>query len=162
MTTDKTKLQIALLQVTPGGALEENLEKGIACCRKAWAMGVDIVLFSEMWSNGYRIDGRPADQWTADAIPADGAFVLAFGALAKELEMAVGVAYTPASDGSRDTCILQAGGEEGIYIASLDLAQLRAYRACEVHGNAYRHPRKYSLLTRPGIEAPFIRDYYRA
>ena len=40
----------------------------------------------------------------------------------------------------RDTCILWAGGEEGICLAALDLEQLRAYRASEVHGNAYRRP----------------------
>ena len=52
-----------------------------------------------------------------------------------------GVAYLPDMDSSRDTCILQAGEEEGIYIAELDLQQLRAYRSTEVHGNAYRHPK---------------------
>lgn len=51
-----------------------------------------------------------------------------------------GVAYLPELDHSRDTCILQADGEEGIYMAELDLEQLRRYRAKEVHGNAYRRP----------------------
>ena len=57
-----------------------------------------------------------------------------------------GVVYLPELEGSRDTCILQAGGEEGIYIAELDVAQLRRYRAEEVHGDAYRRPEKYGLL----------------
>lgn len=72
-----------------------------------------------------------------------------------------GVAYLPDVPGSRDTCILQAGGEEGIYIAELDLTRLRAYREHEVHGNAFRHPGKYGLLTEKKIEAPFIRENYR-
>ena len=72
-----------------------------------------------------------------------------------------GVAYLPDLEGSRDTCILQAGEEEGIYIARLDLEQLRAYRACEAHGNAWRHPKKYGLLVEAKIEAPFIREGYR-
>ncbi len=72
-----------------------------------------------------------------------------------------GVAYLPAEAHSRDTCILQAGGEEGIYLASLNLEQLRRYREQEVHGNAYRHPKKYGLLVDTKIDPPFVRDDYR-
>ncbi|MCH5150399.1 MAG: carbon-nitrogen hydrolase family protein [Spirochaetales bacterium] len=72
-----------------------------------------------------------------------------------------GVAYLPESNGSRDMCILQANGQEGIYIAEIDLAQLRNYRKNEVHGNAYRHPKKYGLLTDTKIKEPFIRSDYR-
>ena len=73
-----------------------------------------------------------------------------------------GVAYLPELDHSRDTCILQADGKEGIYIAGLDLDQLRNYRQKEVHGNCYRHPKKYGILTESQINYPFIRDSYRA
>ena len=72
-----------------------------------------------------------------------------------------GIAYLPESDASRDTCILQTDGQEGIYIAELDLKQLRSYRESEVHGNAYRHPKKYGLLTDTRIREPFIRNDYR-
>ena len=72
-----------------------------------------------------------------------------------------GIAYLPESDASRDTCILQTDGQEGIYIAELDLEQLRSYRESEVHGNAYRHPKKYGLLTDTRIREPFIRNDYR-
>ena len=72
-----------------------------------------------------------------------------------------GVAYLPELDHSRDTCVFQADGKEGIYIASLDLEQLRNYRTKEVHGNAYRHPRKYGLLVNSKIDHPFIRSDYR-
>lgn len=72
-----------------------------------------------------------------------------------------GVAYLPELDGSRDTCILQAGGTEGVYLAELDLEQLRRYRECEVHGNAFRRPRKYGLLLDEKVEPPFIRSGHR-
>ena len=72
-----------------------------------------------------------------------------------------GVVYLPEESGSRDTCILQTGEEEGIYISELDLEQLRKYRKNEVFGNAYRHPQKYKLLTDSKIIPPFIRDDYR-
>lgn len=52
-----------------------------------------------------------------------------------------GVVYVPELDHSRDTCLLQADEKEGVYLAELDLDQLRAYRQREVHGNAYRRPK---------------------
>ena len=36
-----------------------------------------------------------------------------------------GMAYLPGEGGSRDTCILRSGEQEGIYICELDLAMLR-------------------------------------
>lgn len=67
------------------------------------------------------------------------------------------MAYLPGDERSRDTCILEAGEEEGMYIADIDLGTLRAYRQSEVHGNAYRRPEKYGLLVSEKIEAPFKR-----
>lgn len=72
-----------------------------------------------------------------------------------------GVAYLPELSGSRDTCIFEADGGEGIYIAEFDMGMLRAYRSHEVHGNAYRHPGKYGILVSEEIREPFIREDYR-
>lgn len=110
-------LRIALLQISPCGGTEANLVKGLECCRKAKEMGADIALFPEMWSNGYGIFGRGFEEWSGEAIPADGEFV-----------------------------------------AELDLDMLRRYRESEVHGNAYRRPKKYSLLTSTEISPPFVRS----
>ena len=68
-----------------------------------------------------------------------------------------GVAYLPTLMGSRDTCLVEAGGEEGIYMACFDMDMLRAYRSREVHGNAYRRPELYGALVEKKIEPPFIR-----
>ena len=68
-----------------------------------------------------------------------------------------GVAYLPELPSSRDTCLLEAGGKEGIYIAELDIDMLRKYRHSEVHGNAYRHPEKYGILVEDNVEEPFVR-----
>lgn len=287
------RLKIALLQISPCGSLDNNLEKGIQSCRQAKKMEADIALFPEMWSCGYDIYSRTAYEWMKDAIPADSAFVESFRHLARELNMAIGitllekykdgvrntlllfdrhgekkltyakvhtcdfsvernltpgeafyvtdldtaqgnvkvgamicydrefpesarilmlkgaelilvpnacpmeinrlcqlrarayenmlavatcnypesvpdcngrstvfdgVAYLPDEEDSRDMCILDAGVEEGIYIAELDLEQLREYRKNEVHGNTYRHPLKYGLLIETGVEEPFIRE----
>ena len=85
-------LKIAMLQILPEGTLEGNLEKGIRCCKKAKALGADIAVFPEMWSTGYRI---PEDSTglQADAVPADGPFVSAFGEAARELGMAVCITF---------------------------------------------------------------------
>lgn len=290
------RLKIALLQISPCGSLEGNLEKGIKNCRQAKKMGADIALFPEMWSCGYDIYSRSANEWMADAVPSDSAFVDSFRYLAGKLDMAIGItllekykdgarntlilfdrhgekklsyakvhtcdfsvernltpgeafyvtdldtaygtvkvgamicydrefpesarilmlqgaelilvpnacpmeinrlsqlrarayenmlavatcnypenvpdcngrstvfdgaAYLPDMEGSRDMCILEAEGSEGIYIAELDLKQLRDYRKSEVHGNAYRHPQKYGILTEMKVEEPFIREDYR-
>ena len=72
-----------------------------------------------------------------------------------------GVAYLPDSPDSRDMCILEADEKEGIYIADIDMEVLRDYRHREVHGNAYRHPGKYGLITETAISEPFIRNDYR-
>ena len=58
-----------------------------------------------------------------------------------------GVAYFRGFEGSRDTCVLEAGGEEGVYTAEIDLAMLREYRATENQANTYRRPEMYGLLT---------------
>lgn len=69
-----------------------------------------------------------------------------------------GVAYPVDGSGPRDTCVIEAGSEEGIYIADVNMAAVREYRAKEVHGNAYRRPWKYSLITQEEIQPPFIRE----
>ena len=100
-------LEVALLQIAPAGSLERNQEKGTIWCRKAKKMGADIALFPEMFSNGYDIYDREPEQWMAEAIPVDSAFVSSFGALAGELDMAIGITLlerTP--DGPRNTLVL--------------------------------------------------------
>lgn len=72
-----------------------------------------------------------------------------------------GMAYSPSDSESRDTLIIEAGEQEGIYIADFPIDEIRKYRNSEVHGNAYRHPSKYKLLISENIEEPFIRKDYR-
>ncbi len=58
---------------------------------------------------------------------------------------------------SRDMCLVLAGEGEGIYLATFDLDALRAYRAREVWGNAFRRPHRYGLLTACHPAPPFVR-----
>ncbi len=88
-------LNIALLQIKPEGSLRGNLEKGREFCRRAAELGADIALFPEMWSCGYTIPQDP-EELRGLAVERDGDFVNAFGELAGELGMAVGVTYLEA------------------------------------------------------------------
>ena len=72
-----------------------------------------------------------------------------------------GIAYKIDEPYSRDTLIIEAGEEEGIYIATFNIEELRKYRSREVHGNAYRQPTKYKILLSEEKQEPFIRKDYR-
>ena len=289
------EIKIALLQIMPGDSIDENIRIGIRACKKAKSEGADIVLFPEMWSNGYKIVNN-IEELKKNAISLDSAYIKTFQTLAQELNLAIaitllekyeplprntiilfdrfgkqiltyakvhtcdfdleknltpgddfyvanlntekgslkigamicydrefpesarilmlkgaeiiivpnacpmeinrlsqlrarafenmvgiatcnypkgypdcnghssafdGVAYLPFDDKSRDTCILEAGLEEGIYYATFSLDMMRDYRKNEVHGNAYRHPSKYHLIIDEQINEPFIRKDYR-
>ncbi|MBY8876332.1 carbon-nitrogen hydrolase family protein [Actinacidiphila acidipaludis] len=117
-------LTVALLQLAPpGSAWEANLVLGEAACRRARAMGADIALFPEMWSNGYactvpdglqgdlyrhpsRWDGStlppvpaPEAVWQGRAVDRESPFVGHFRALAAELDMAIALTYLERWDG---------------------------------------------------------------
>ena len=57
-----------------------------------------------------------------------------------------GVPWLPDEPGVRDMCVLEAPEEEGIYIAELDLDQLRNHRRDDVMGDKYRRPNVYGIL----------------
>jgi predicted amidohydrolase len=61
------------------------------------------------------------------------------------------------NEDARETLIIEAGEDEGVYVAEFDMDKARAYREREVWGNAFRKPRSYGLLTSPTVEHPFIR-----
>lgn len=59
------------------------------------------------------------------------------------------------ADGS---LIVEAGKNEGIYLAEFNIDAMREYREKTVWGNAFRRPHRYNLMTSPEVEAPFIRS----
>lgn len=76
-----------------------------------------------------------------------------------------GMAYGEIRPGvveARDTLIVEAGENEGIYLAHFPMDKIREYRKNEVHGNAYRRPAKYHDLILEEIREPFIRTDYRS
>ncbi|MFF7140795.1 carbon-nitrogen hydrolase family protein [Streptomyces nodosus] len=117
-------LTVALLQLAPPGHdLGRNLALGEAACRRAAALGADVALFPEMWSNGYSASVpagvgdlyRHPQRWTGTVVPPvpepeaawegepigrDSPFVGHFRALAVELEMAIALTYLERWDGA--------------------------------------------------------------
>lgn len=93
-----SSFKVALLQLTScDDDLEANLRKGTEYCRQARAMGADIALFPEMWSNGYTFFAESTSEvrqrWAAQALTDDSPFIAHFRALARELDMAVALTY---------------------------------------------------------------------
>ena len=85
-------IRIALLQIAPAGTTEGNREKGEVYCRRAKELGADIAFFPEMWSCGYQIP-EDVERLKALAVPQNGEFVSCYKALAKELNMAIGITF---------------------------------------------------------------------
>ena len=67
-----------------------------------------------------------------------------------------GVAFTD-DEHNRDHCVLEADAGPGLHLARIDLDRLRAYRAHEGWGDAYRKPHAYRRLTAPAAPAPPFR-----
>lgn len=59
-----------------------------------------------------------------------------------------GVAWLCEEPSSRDVCVFQAGEQEGVYVAELDLDLLRRYREHEAMGGRYRKPGAYGILAK--------------
>ncbi len=57
----------------------------------------------------------------------------------------------------RDHLIVEAGEDEGIYLAEFDTEAIRKYRQTEAWGNAFRKPRAYSALSLTEVTASFSR-----
>jgi predicted amidohydrolase len=53
--------------------------------------------------------------------------------------------------------IIVAGKKEGIYLADLNISEIRKHRARTIWGNAYRRPHKYDLLLSNEVDSVFLR-----
>lgn len=69
-----------------------------------------------------------------------------------------GVAFTEIDGPSRDMLVVEAGPEEGVFLADVDLDELRRYRSEESWGNAYRRPSLYGALLDEEVRPPFVRS----
>lgn len=113
-------LKVALLQILPGNNLDEQLRIGRDACEKANALGADIALFPEMWSNGYKI---PQDEGIIGkmAISDDSDFIREFGDLAAELQMAIGITFLEKHDPKplNSMILFDRNGEEKLHYSKV-------------------------------------------
>ena len=79
--------------------------------------------------------------------------------------MGASIAVSPVASGRdeepRETVLVEAGEEEGVYSADFDMEEIRAYREREVWGNAFRKPNRYGLLASDKVRPSFIRKSAR-
>ncbi|MBO4650427.1 MAG: carbon-nitrogen hydrolase family protein [Clostridiales bacterium] len=57
-----------------------------------------------------------------------------------------GVPWKRDEEGVRDMCVLEAPGEEGVYVGSINMDELRKHRENDVMGWKFRRPEKYDIL----------------
>ena len=86
------KLKIALLQITPEKNIQDNLLKGIKYCHLAKEQNADIILFPEMFSNGYNLTLNYETLYQ-QSITINDPFIQTFKNLSKELDIAIGITY---------------------------------------------------------------------
>ena len=115
-----SSFRVALLQIDGSRDLEKNLKKGVAACKKAKEMGADLALFPELYSCGYDFP-LEAEPLKALSVSRGSEFVTTFSALAKELDMAIGITYLESFDPApRNTLtVFDRHGEEALTYAKV-------------------------------------------
>jgi len=107
MNTFTNNLKVALVQKNPiANCPKENLNLGLTYIQEAKALNADIVLFPELWSNGYAPPYKGAFKdpfapefekervdWLNEAIEEDSDYVKSFQRVAKELQIGVVITY---------------------------------------------------------------------
>jgi predicted amidohydrolase len=125
-----SELRIALLQIAAAGYDQAvNLESGVAACRRAAELGVDIALFPEMWNIGYAFENDDLERWRAQAVWRDGEFVGRYARLAAELGMAIAITY-----------LERGSGEPRNSLALFDRRGREALTYAKVHTCAFDRP----------------------
>lgn len=135
---------VALLQIAPGGNdWRRNLAKGLDFCRKAKALGADLVVFPELWSMGSARPPRDLQRWIDSAVASDSGFVRAFMSLARELRLNIAISYlgTHRPKPKNTVSIINGQGEEilrysKVFICDFEPGDGDNEIGCDVHCSA--------------------------
>lgn len=137
-------LHVAMLQMNADdNDQEKNGAKAVQFCRWAKERDPDIVLMPEMFNVGYRPffsnDADSIKAWQDQAVAKDSEWVQQFAALARELDMAIGVTYLEKWPGApRNTITL------------FDRHGNEAYTYAKMHTCDFA----FEMATTPGEEFP--------
>jgi predicted amidohydrolase len=137
-------VRVALLQMVPQGAdVDANLAKAEEFCRKAAEKRADIALMPEMWSTGFTPpDGRDeavlAD-YAAKALATTSEPIQRFAALARALDMAIGLTYLQAhAKGPRNVLTLfDRHGMEIFTYAKIHTSDFNEFEAATTPGEEF-------------------------
>lgn len=120
--------KIALLQLDSNVNIKENTIKGEIYCRKAKESNADLVVFPEMWSNGYdflfegeytkdvkNVTTDKVTEYYSHALDINSDFIQKFIDLAKELKIAIAITFLEKNIGNRQpkntVCIIDRTGK---------------------------------------------------
>jgi len=138
-------LTVALLQIVPeNNNVTANMAKAEQFCRRAAGMGADVALMPELWSVGYtRFDPKEPggrESFQAKALRKGSDAIQHFGALAKELNMAIGVTYLEAHfPAPRDSITLfDRHGTEILTYAKIHMCDFTAMEAAMDPGDDFQ------------------------
>ncbi|WP_040214607.1 carbon-nitrogen hydrolase family protein [Clostridium polynesiense] len=114
-------LKVGLIQhKAKANNINMNLELGLKYISEAKKLGADIVLFPEMWSNGYKPPYDDAfynpfnedyenerQKWLDEAIDEESSYVKSFKGIAKSLEIGIVITYlSKESTGPQNTALV--------------------------------------------------------
>jgi predicted amidohydrolase len=131
-----SNFKIALLQMSPTGSMQGNLQKGLDFCHKAKSMDADLALFPEIWQLGYVQDHMNRNY----AIQDSDEFVEQHISLAKQLKMAIAITYlkTSQSKPRNNLLVIDKDGNIVLEYAKVHICDFKNGTECNLsHGNKF-------------------------
>ena len=104
------RLKVALVQCLPPSEVGAAFELAEDICRSAKDNEADLVLFPEMWSDGYAFfdpsEAGAHERWQRRAISDDSRYMRRIGELARELGIAICMTYLRKTDAAPENALI--------------------------------------------------------
>lgn len=104
------KLKVALVQCLPASEVAAAFARAEDICRSAKGNAADLVLFPEMWSDGYAFfdpsEAGAHERWQLKAIPDDSRYINRMGELARELGIAICMTYLRKTEAAPENALI--------------------------------------------------------
>lgn len=136
-------LKIALAQCMFPGEIGAAFEKAENICRQAKDNAADIVLFPEMWSDGYAFfepaEAGEYERWLASAIADDSRHIRGIAELARQLRLAVCITYLRKTDSDPENSLIvfDRNGDQVLRYSKVHVCSYELEKYCRA-GTAFR------------------------
>jgi predicted amidohydrolase len=111
--------------------------------QKSFSLLTHVYLLTSKWTNSSTFKTLNVVTYKANRVRAfENAAVLAMANYAAPYMNGRSCAFSPNA-----TTLVEADGTEGVYLSSIDMAAVRAYRAQTIWGDAFRRPYRYQAIT---------------